>query len=247
MSHPCLIAATVETRPRAPVKPLAPRSRLLGARSWFSLPTRPPSGWTTSTSRRCWPSSFCARWRRRYWRQQQLPRRWLRPKVRARTSNAPFEPESSLSPCVIVCPSPQLTRGLTIPPSLLRPRVCARFVTDSGSFLITPGHSTGPLLSASNIYAHLQRPRPRSENPGVGGSIPSQPTIVFSPAGNDLARAARTRRARRALLTRTVLELTCFVRVAFVRGMTGAAGAWVSWSVWSFAAPSFRIASSTIA
>jgi len=39
--------------------------------------------------------------------------------VFARTSDAPFEPESSLSPCVIVCPSPQLTFGLTIPPSLL--------------------------------------------------------------------------------------------------------------------------------
>jgi hypothetical protein len=31
-----------------------------------------------------------------------------------------FEPESSLSPCVIVCPSPPLTLGLTIPPSLLQ-------------------------------------------------------------------------------------------------------------------------------
>jgi hypothetical protein len=40
--------------------------------------------------------------------------------VRARTSDAPFEPESSLSPCVIVCPSPQLTLGLTIPLSLLQ-------------------------------------------------------------------------------------------------------------------------------
>ena len=81
------------------------------------------------------------------------------------------------------------------------------------------------MLATSNIYAHLQRPRPRSENPGVGGSIPSQPTIVFSPAGRDLARAARTRRARCARLTRTVLELTRVVRVAVVSGMTGAAGA----------------------
>ena len=105
----------------------------------------------------------------------------------------------------------------------------------------------GAGLATASTYAYLRRPRPRSENPGVGGSIPSQPTIVFSPAGNDLARAARTRRSRRALLTRTVLELTRFVRVAFVRGMTGAAGAWASWSVWSFAAPSFSIASSTIA
>ena len=81
------------------------------------------------------------------------------------------------------------------------------------------------MLATSNIYAHLQRPRPRSENPGVGGSIPSQPTIVFSPACRDLARAARTRRARCARLTRTVLELTRVVRVAVVSGMTGAAGA----------------------
>jgi hypothetical protein len=35
------------------------------------------------------------------------------------------------------------------------------------------------MLATSNIYAHLQRLKPRSENPGVGGSIPSQPTIHF--------------------------------------------------------------------
>jgi len=40
--------------------------------------------------------------------------------MRARTSDASFEPESRLSHCVIVCPSPQLTLGLTIPPSLLQ-------------------------------------------------------------------------------------------------------------------------------
>src|SRR5712671_1989125 len=120
------------------------------------------------------------------------------------------------------------------------PKVCASRALQR----TTP---SGPGLATAKTYAHLHVRGPRSENPGVGGSIPSQPTIVFSPAGNDLARAARTRRSRRALLTRTVLELTRFVRVAFVRGMTGAAGAWASWSVWSFAAPSFSIASSTIA
>ena len=40
---------------------------------------------------------------------------------------------------------------------------------------------------------------------GVGGSIPSQPTIPFSSAVNDLARAARSCRARCARLTRPVL------------------------------------------
>src|SRR6266853_4403734 len=55
----------------------------------------------------------------------------------------------------------------------------------------------GAGLATASTDAYLRRPRPRSENPGVGGSIPSQPTIVFSPAGNDLARAARTRRAPR--------------------------------------------------
>jgi hypothetical protein len=39
--------------------------------------------------------------------------------MRARTSDAPFEPENRPFHCVIVCPSPQLTIGLTIPPSLL--------------------------------------------------------------------------------------------------------------------------------
>jgi len=80
------------------------------------------------------------------------------------------------------------------------------------------------LLSVSNIYAYLRELRPRSENPGVGGSIPSQPTILFPPAGKDLARAASPRRVRCARLTRTLFELTRFVRVDVVSGMTGAAG-----------------------
>jgi hypothetical protein len=45
------------------------------------------------------------------------------------------------------------------------------------------------MFATSHIYAHL-RELSRTENPGVGGSIPSQPTIVFSPAGKDLARPA---------------------------------------------------------
>jgi hypothetical protein len=40
--------------------------------------------------------------------------------MRARTSGAPFAPESTPFHCVIVRPSPQLTLGLTIPPSLLQ-------------------------------------------------------------------------------------------------------------------------------
>ena len=34
-------------------------------------------------------------------------------------------------------------------------------------------------LSVASSYAYLRELRPRSENPGVGGSIPSQPTIRF--------------------------------------------------------------------
>src|SRR5258705_7232638 len=152
------------------------------------------------------------------------------------------------------------SRGVPGPPlasvRLRGPRrpSCAASLLDAHLFLLIASAShrfSRPYSDrealAPQVTEGLWHLAPRSENPGVGGSIPSQPTIVFSPAGNDLARAARTRRSRRALLTRTVLELTRFVRVAFVRGMTGAAGAWASWSVWSFAAPSFSIASSTIA
>ena len=46
------------------------------------------------------------------------------------------------------------------------------------------------LLVASNIYAHLREHGPRSENPGVGGSIPSQPTIVSLPDFSDLDRTS---------------------------------------------------------
>ena len=59
-------------------------------------------------------------------------------------------------------------------------------------------------LSTVSSYAHLHEPWPRSENPGVGGSIPSQPTIHFF---KGLAHAARTRRARSERLTRTVLGM----------------------------------------
>jgi len=59
----------------------------------------------------------------------------------------------------------------------------------SGSLQSTPAHdAVASYPTMANSHAHLLRQRPRSENPGVGGSIPSQPTIVFSPAGNDLAR-----------------------------------------------------------
>jgi hypothetical protein len=83
-------------------------------------------------------------------------------------------------------------------------------------------------LSTTNSYAYLHAHGPRSENPGVGGSIPSQATIVFSPASKDLARAARARRVPSTRLTRTVLGLTRFVRVVVASGMTGVAGVWVS-------------------
>ena len=46
--------------------------------------------------------------------------------------------------------------------------------------------------------------------------------------------AARSGRARWARLSRTVLELTRFFRIALVSGMAGAAGAWAPWSGWSF-------------
>src|SRR5258705_13808387 len=85
-----------------------------------------------------------------------------------------------------------------------------------------------PLLLSSKTRGGLvaQLVEHRTENPGVGGSIPSQPTIVFSPAGKDLARAPSPRRVRRAPLTRTVLELTRFVRVAVGSGVNGRAGVW---------------------
>jgi hypothetical protein len=55
----------------------------------------------------------------------------------------------------------------------------------------------------SNVIGTRER---RAENPGVGGSIPSQPTILSSPAFNDLARVARTRRACCARLTRRIMN-----------------------------------------
>src|SRR5258705_1804456 len=84
-----------------------------------------------------------------------------------------------------------------------------------------------PLLISSNTRGGLvaQLVEQRTENPGVGGSIPSQPTILFSPARKDLARVARARRVRSTRLTRTVLGLTRFVWVVVASGMTGVAGA----------------------
>jgi hypothetical protein len=64
------------------------------------------------------------------------------------------------------------------------------------------------MSATSHIYAHLREVLSRTENPGVGGSIPSQPTIVFSPACTSLARAAPARRARCTRLTRPVLGPT---------------------------------------
>src|SRR5437879_12934418 len=96
-------------------------------------------------------------------------------------------------------------------------QICDRLrgIPDHSGSLQRMRPSQGSLATA-NSYAHLHGLWSRTENPGVGGSIPSQPTIVFSPAGNDLARAARSRRARCARLTRTVLELTRLFRVAVV-------------------------------
>ena len=51
----------------------------------------------------------------------------------------------------------------------------------SSAFQRTPAHvAVGASLSVASSYAYLREPRPRSENPGVGGSIPSQPTILSS-------------------------------------------------------------------
>jgi len=66
-----------------------------------------------------------------------------------------------------------------------RDPVCARFVTDLGSFLIIPAHSSArghrDLVLPQQVLTRTYTDglRPRSENPGVGGSIPSQPTIHF--------------------------------------------------------------------
>ena len=127
-------------------------------------------------------------------------------------------------------------------------QICDRLrrIPDHSGSLQRKRPSEGSPSTASS-YAYLHGLRPRTQNPGVGGSIPSQPTLVFSPAGNDLARAARSLRRRRARPTRTVLGLTRFGRVAVVSGITGAEGGWASWSVCSFAAPSLSIASSTMA
>src|SRR5438309_11128884 len=38
---------------------------------------------------------------------------------------------------------------------------------------------SGASCSTSNSYAHLHGPGDRTENPGVGGSIPSLPTMIF--------------------------------------------------------------------
>ena len=43
--------------------------------------------------------------------------------------------------------------------------------------------------STSNSYAHLRRPGNRTENPGVGGSIPSLPTMFFRRDFDELVRS----------------------------------------------------------
>ena len=49
------------------------------------------------------------------------------------------------------------------------------------AFQRTPAHdASDPSLSTASSYAHLHEHGPRSENPGVGGSIPSQPTVLLS-------------------------------------------------------------------
>src|ERR1700730_2542886 len=50
---------------------------------------------------------------------------------------------------------------------------------------------SGASCSTSNSYAHLHDLGDRTENPGVGGSIPSLPTMIFPSDFDDLPPAPR--------------------------------------------------------
>jgi len=65
---------------------------------------------------------------------------------------------------------------------------------NSSAFVITPAHSKRTWPSAASLavassYAYLRAHEPRSENPGVGGSIPFQPTISFQTLARHFAAA----------------------------------------------------------
>ncbi len=69
---------------------------------------------------------------------------------------------------------------------------CAQVVPNSGAFLIIPAHSSArrrreplvPHQTVTRTYSNLGN---RTENPGVGGSIPSLPTTTFRRLANALS------------------------------------------------------------
>jgi len=79
-----------------------------------------------------------------------------------------------------------------------------------GTYRASSAPSAGPKILVSAVQS----------SPG--------PPLFSRPPATGLARATRSRCLRRTALTRTVLELTRFVRVAFVSGMTGAMGCLVA-------------------
>src|ERR1700730_11612163 len=77
-----------------------------------------------------------------------------------------------------------------------------RFIPDHSSTLqrTTP---SGASCSTSSSYAPLHGPGARTENPGVGGSIPSLPTMNLSSDSGDLPFDPRTSQTCMRLLRPT--------------------------------------------
>src|ERR1700730_4319253 len=113
-----------------------------------------------------------------------------------------------------------------------------RFIPDHSSTLQRTRPSGGS-CSTSSSYAHLHRPGDRSENPGVGGSIPSLPTMIFPSDFDDLPLAPRWIFPRTRPVTRPVLDPSRRDLVTSTSDTRLDAGpCWVSWRVCSFTAPS---------
>src|SRR5262249_36734392 len=111
-----------------------------------------------------------------------------------------------------------------------------------GSFGQIQSRLVSSLLRGGQVAQLVEH---RTENPGVGGSIPSLPTMFFPRDVDELPRVSRAIRSRSILSTRPELDQRRFASAK--RTTLEAARCCRLWRRCSFTAPSLSIVSSTIA